>query len=373
MSQWIFIDIAVCCIVVVLAGFIIPQILLIAFRRNLFDQVDPRKIHKGAVPRLGGIAFFPSILFAMLLMFGISMKDNLIGVNSQIYETMGALCFATCAIVILYLVGMADDLVGVKYRAKFVAQIFAAVLIIVGGITFDDFHGFLTLGTLPYGLTVVITVFLILFITNAINLIDGIDGLASGLSAMACLFYGMVFYHHGLHIYGMLAFATLGALIPFFYYNVFGNADKHSKIFMGDTGSLTIGLILSVLSIRLCNIDMAAEEPNPAVVGLSPLLIPCFDVVRVYIHRIKAKRNPFLPDKTHIHHKLLALGMSQRMAMPTIVMSSFALTLFNYIVSPILDITLLFIIDLAIWFAINIALSRAIGRRQKRLGQILYQ
>ena len=174
------------------------------------------------------------------------------GVLAELSSMVMPLSFIICALVVIYLVGMADDLVGVKYRAKFVAQIICALLICSGGIILDDFHGFLSLQILPNWVAVLLTVILTVFITNAINLIDGIDGLASGLSAIACLFYAWVFYGVGLYLYSVLAVATLGALVPFFLYNVWGNVTKHRKIFMGDTGALTIGLILSVLSIRIC-------------------------------------------------------------------------------------------------------------------------
>lgn len=363
MTLWFYLDAAIFLVVVAITGFIIPQILMIAFRKNLFDEVDPRKIHKGTVPRLGGIAFFPAILFSMMLVIGVSRLYFGNYISSELEVSLTEFCFIACAIVILYLVGMADDLIGLRYRAKFIAQIIAAILIIIPGIQLSNMHGFLMLGQLPYTVSVVFTVILIVFIINAINLIDGIDGLASGLSAIACAFYGFIFICAGLHLMGMLSFATLGALIPFFYYNVFGNAHKHSKIFMGDTGALTIGLILSIFSITICGIDDEVLSLNPGVVAFAPLLIPCLDVVRVYLQRLRSHRNPFMPDKTHIHHKLLALGMSQRVAMPTILASSLLLSLANYLLSPYINITILFILDLLVWTLANIALSRAINRQ----------
>ncbi len=373
-TQWFFIDLLAFAIVVGLAGFIIPQILMIAFRKKLFDDLDPRKVHKGAVPRLGGIAFFPAILFSMLLVLGIVnlRADEYVVIDFS--RNLTALCFIICAVISLYLIGMADDLVGVKYRAKFFAQIFASLLVITGGVVLDDLHGFVWLHCLPDVVAILLTVLIIVFITNAINLIDGIDGLASGLSAIACAFYGYLCFTSGLYVYSVLSFATLGALVPFFYYNVFGNAAKHSKIFMGDTGALTIGLIISVLSIKICSHPGADDgSSNLGVMAFAPLLIPCCDVVRVYLHRIKQHRSPFMPDKTHIHHKLLALGMSQRAAMPTIVAASVVLTLFNYLLSSDINITLLFVLDIVIWLVANIILSRAIRRRQRRTGIILYK
>lgn len=209
------------------------------------------------------------------------------------------------------------------------------------------------------------------FIINAINLIDGIDGLASGFSAIACGFY--VFLDSGLYLFSTLSVAMLGALLPFFCFNVFGNAQKHKKIFMGDTGALTIGLLLSVMSIEACSMQKFEGLANPAVIAFAPLLIPGLDVVRVYLHRIKAGRNPFLPDKTHIHHKLLALGMSPRRAMMIIIGCSALLITANYFLSAYINITILFLVDLAIWICFNMALTRNIIARERLVGIKIYE
>lgn len=372
MTQWIYIDLIILAVVVTITGFIIPQILLIAFRKNLFDTPDPRKIHTSQVPRLGGIAFFPAILFALLLLFGIGVLYDDQSILIRLHKHILPLSFIGCAAIILYLTRMADDLVGVKYRAKFVMQAFASAMIIIGGLRIENLHGFLGIYALPLAVSVIFTALLIIFIINAINLIDGIDGLASGLSAVACGFYAIIFLKNGQYIYSALAVATFGTLLPFFAFNVFGNAQKHKKIFMGDTGALIIGLFLSVMSIEGCSIDWLEQNSNPAVLAFAPLLIPCFDVVRVYLHRIKAHRNPFLPDKTHIHHKLLALGLTQRKAMMTIIASSIILTYINYVLSSRMDITLLFFSDLALWIIINTALTRSLRAREKALSKTLY-
>ena len=191
------------------------------------------------------------------------------------------------------------------------------------------------------------------FIINAINLIDGIDGLASGLCGVVMLFYGLVFFIIGEYIYALLAFATLGVLVPFFYYNVFGDPTKKNKIFMGDTGSLTIGMMTCILSLKLLNgfpVNPSMQQP----------IIPCFDVVRVYLHRVRNGKNPFLPDKNHIHHKMLAIGMKQRTAMITIVLISVCFTLCNILLSRYVDVTLLFMLDIIIWTLGNLWLTRRI-------------
>lgn len=351
---------------VFLAGIVILQILLIAFRRKLFDVPDERKIHQGAVPRLGGIAFKPVIFFSVFLLLGIDMMVGHTEVLSEIGKDAQPLFFGFCSIIVLYLVGIADDLIGVKYRAKFFVQVLCGVMLIAGGVYLDDLNGILGIHELPAWIGYLLTVLATVFIINAINLIDGIDGLASGLCSIACLFYGVIFFLFEKYIYSMLAFATLGVLMPFFYYNVFGKVEHHKKIFMGDTGSLTIGMMLCFLSIRLvqCGADEGGKILNPMILAFSPLIIPCFDVVRVYLHRVRNGKNPFLPDKNHIHHKLIAIGMKQRTVMILIIAVSLLFTLGNILLSKYIEINLLLVIDIAIWTLVNIGLSRRIKKLQ---------
>lgn len=376
--QWTLDELAVFLISAGISGIIIPKILLIAFRKRLFDEPDERKIHTAAVPRLGGLAFMPSIVFSICLVVGVKGILDAQGLSAyfggpsevgDMSEMLLPICFGLCAVMMMYLVGIADDLIGVRYHAKFVAQILAALLLAMGGVRIENFHGFMWLYELPVGLSWAATVLLVVFITNAINLIDGIDGLASGLSGIAMAFYGFVFMHTGYMLYAMLAFAGLGTLVPFFYYNVFGNPAMGKKIFMGDTGSLTTGLILSFLSIEVCSLpEGSVYSWDVMVVAFAPLAIPCLDVIRVFVHRIVRGMSPFLPDKSHIHHKLLALGIPQRWAMITILATSSALIAANLLMSVHMGPMWVLVIDMVVWVAANWQLTRCIMARQKRLG-----
>lgn len=367
---WAVNCVAVFTVCVLSAGVLIPQILLISFRRNLFDMPDERKIHQGAVPRLGGIAFKPVVFFSVALAIGVC---QLLGYGDRLGEVMTesrSLAFGFCSIMVLYLIGMADDLIGIRYRAKFVVQIACGVMMIAAGMWIDDLHGLFLINDIPAWAGWPVTVLAVVFIINAINLIDGIDGLASGLCGVAMLFYGVIFLMANEHIYAVLAFATLGVLVPFFYYNVFGDARRGRKIFMGDTGSLTIGMMLCILSLKVCRSfpdGMTAGMPNVLVLAYSPLIIPCFDVVRVYLHRVRNGKNPFLPDRNHIHHKLLAAGMRQRTAMITIVSVSVLFTLCNILLSAYISVTLLLLADVLIWTVANIWLTRRIRHTDRKL------
>ncbi len=350
-----------------LAGVIIPQILLISFRKNLFDEVNERKIHQGRVPRLGGIAFMPSMVFSVAAVSGCYCFISA-GGEAWANDVVVPFCFGVCALMIMYLVGMADDLVGVRYSAKFIAQLVSAGFLALSGLTIDNLHGFLGIGEIPQWVAVPFTMLVVVFVTNAINLIDGIDGLASGLSSIAMLFYGWVLLCCGQLEFALVAFGTLGALIQFYYYNVFGNARVGKKIFMGDTGALTTGVIICFLSLHICNLDLEAGgfNCNPLVMAFAPLLIPCFDVLRVYFRRIRRHTNPFLPDKSHIHHKFLAIGLHQRVAMVVILLVSLAFTAVNYWLSMKMNSALLLFLDIVVFSLGNIWLSAAINWKEKR-------
>ena len=186
---WIVNILSVFFLCVFFAGIVIPQILLIAFRRRLFDEPDERKIHQCVVPRLGGMAFKPVVFFSFVLLLAVNVSTG----HDELLKEIGAealpLAYAFCAIIMLYLVGIADDLIGVRYRAKFFIQIVCGIMLVAGGVELSDLHGMLFIHSMPSWISIPLTVFVTVFIINAINLIDGIDGLASGLCSIALLLY----------------------------------------------------------------------------------------------------------------------------------------------------------------------------------------
>ncbi len=363
-SFWIDNSIAAFLVSCVFAGLLIPKIVLIAFRKNLFDEQDGRKIHHSTVPRLGGIAFGPVILFC----FSILLFVNLLSGGTRILEAFRVdvlqLSALACSLILMYLIGIADDLIGVKYRAKFVFQLACGVLFLLAELSVTDMEGLFFLNELPKWVAYPMSVILFVFIVNAINLIDGIDGLASGLSSIALGFYGVIFLYAEEYSYALLAFATLGTVVPFFYYNVFGKVEKQQKIFMGDTGSLTIGTILCYLSIHLSNLDEAQVGSHPLVLAFAPLLVPCMDVVRVFFHRLRNGKSPFLPDQNHIHHKLLKLGMTQRKAMICILFFSSLCVCACVWLSFYVNATFILLGCVLFFTLINCWMTKKIGARQ---------
>ncbi len=369
-NHWIINGLLALTISLLITGILIPRILLISYRKKLFDIPCERKIHRAAVPRLGGMAFMPAIVLTLSIIIGFNIllrKDRLLTVNLIGSQQSVQMCFGLCALMIMYLIGLADDLIGVKYRAKFVAQILAALLIAASGLTINNLGGFLGIYELPYMMAVTLTVIVIVLLINAINLIDGIDGLASGLSAIAMTFYAFVCYVGGSNIYFLIALAALGTLIPFYYYNVFGNQKVGKKIFMGDTGALTSGVILSMLAIETSNLPATDRTglTNPLVIGFSPLVVPALDVIRVFFRRIRNGHSPFEPDRAHIHHKFLDLGMRQHTAMLTIIGISAATITINIFLSTVISSFLILTIDIILWIALNLALDLKLRNRRQ--------
>lgn len=366
---WIYILIGIFLLNVFLAGIMIPQILLVAFRNKLFDKPDPRKIHKSSVPRLGGISFSPVIIFSFALLIGFSSLTKYEFVFTYITDYVSEISCLICAGLILFVVGLCDDLIGVKYRAKFVAQIICALLLIVGGICLCNFGGFFGIVDVPYYVGIPLTILLVVFIVNAINLIDGLDGLASGLCGIAMLYYTVVFYMLDCYVASIIAIATLGVLVQFFYYNVFAKGNR--KIFMGDTGSLTIGILTAYLSIKLCSCGVDLNKFlfnfNPLVVAFAPLMIPCLDVIRVFSNRIYNHKSPFLPDKTHIHHKLLKAGFSKSGTLVTILISSVIFTIVMVVLSIYINVTILLIVAILLYSLCNYVINVSINKRKNEL------
>lgn len=373
MANWTYNYFIGMLISIILTGVIIPKIILIAFRKKLFDEIDERKIHRGIVPRLGGIAFLPSIIFSFCVVIGFNLRTVELSLGEPLMMEMIPIFFLLCGLMLMYLVGIADDLIGVRYRGKFLLQIFTGTLLVAGGMWISDLYGFLWIHHCPDWLGWLFSIFLVIYVANSINLIDGIDGLASGLSMIALIFYSIVFFLAGEYLFALMAATTLGTLIPFFYYNVFGHAENHNKIFMGDTGSLTIGTVLAFLSIAMFRIPLGdIPGQNPFILAIAPIILPCFDVVRVFVHRVRNGSNPFLPDKCHIHHKLLALGLVQWKALITILISDATIVGGNLLLSSLVQPTWLILGDIMAWTLLNFLLTHLIRCRERRLGIKLY-
>jgi UDP-N-acetylmuramyl pentapeptide phosphotransferase/UDP-N-acetylglucosamine-1-phosphate transferase len=347
---------------------IIPRILVISHKKRLYDVPDARKVHTMPVPRLGGLSFFPVILMSMFLVIGFRLYFWDVNVSGLSFNMLYEYLFLFVGMTLLYLVGVCDDLVGVGYRYKFAVQIAAAFLLVLSGNWFDSFGGLFGIYSVPVWVGVPFTVFIVVYITNAINLIDGIDGLASGLCCIALSVLSVIFFLRGQYVYALLAICTLGILMPFWCYNVFGNANRGHKLFMGDAGSLTLGYVISFLIIHMSvTNEVSPTLSNPyMVIAFSTVLVPLLDVIRVVLHRLREHKNPFLPDKNHFHHKLLRTGMRVRMVMVCIIAISAFFILLNSSLAWRVDITYLFFLNLFCWSILHVGLNGLIRRNRER-------
>lgn len=352
--------VAVFVISFLVANFMVPNILLASLKKRLLDVPNKRSVHTVTSSRLGGLSFFPSVIVAIstTVALGGLLNTQLMG-----YSVTVQFLITTGACLVMYCIGLFDDIVGLRYGVKFVAQMFSALLIVASGVWVNNLHGFCGVYEVPAAVGVPVSVLLIMFIMNAVNLIDGIDGLCSGLSMIALFVYGAFFIEMGEMAQSLVDFAMIGCLLAFFRYNVRGFAHRTLKIFMGDTGSLVTGTILSISAIRLTQFQgVQGGETFPLLMAYSALIVPCLDVLRVMISRRRKGKSMFLPDKSHIHHKFLALGLSARRSMAMILLISFGFITMNALLNFVIAIEWIVLIDIAVFTLLNVWLSKLIKK-----------
>lgn len=346
---------------------IIPRIISISHLKNLTEAPNLRDVHVVPTPRLGGIAFVPIIFMTVFLfncLLAQFMDIQTIGYEKSALMQMQAF---GVGIMLLYLVGVADDLVGVNFRAKFAAQVAAGALLAASGLYLTDdmslFGGF----GFPIWFGVPISIFLVVYITNAINLIDGVDGLASGICILTFAFYSLIFAIQGESPYVCICLATLGVLCVFYIYNVFGGPGRTlKKLFMGDTGSQTLGYTISFLILSL---SQYAGQRVFVVTGamyaaLAPLVIPMLDIIRVVFARYRDRVPLFQPDRRHIHHKLLRAGLSARMTMVTLLLLTMMFIALNVILPIFMRSTFVVLANAIVWISMHLVMNHFISRNE---------
>lgn len=370
--MYVFFVILTFAISAAIGWFAIPRIVIIAKIKRLFDEPNSRKVHKGAIPRLGGLSFFPAALFSFAFVLGLRYYYGYdISLDLQV-ELLTEFLFVMAGMLILYFVGMADDLIGVGYRNKFVAQIFAAVCLVFAGVTVFDLQGLFGVYRLPFAMDALLTIAVVVLTVNAFNLIDGVDGLCSGLGTIILTTLGILFIYYQLFVYAMFAFGMVGVLIAFFQYNVLGT---RLKVFMGDTGSLTLGYMIVFLGLKFVNLEnttFIASGLNSTLAILAGLLfVPVFDTCRVFVSRISRGKSPFFPDKNHVHHKLLQLNRTHLQSTGILLLMEAGFILMNFALAELagLGINWILLIDILLGVGVNVTLNRLIGRYGRELGE----
>src|SRR5436189_1681467 len=282
----------------VLTLIFIPPVIFMVKRFKLFDRPNARKEHSVPTPTFGGISIFAGMMVSLVFWF-------------KFYNHPSIITFFL-SMILLFGVGIMDDLKDLAARYKLVIEAGVATLLAVSGIRITSFGGLFGINELHIIAQYIITVVTIVGITNAFNLIDGIDGLAGGLGFMSLVTLGIFLTISKDLNYAMIAFALAGALLGFLYFNF-----NPAKIFMGDTGSLVLGFIIAVLCVQLMKINSIHSTPvvpNIYVFTLGIVMIPVFDTLRVFGTRIWNGRSPFSADKTHIHHLITNKGFTHGFA-----------------------------------------------------------
>jgi UDP-GlcNAc:undecaprenyl-phosphate GlcNAc-1-phosphate transferase len=334
------------------AMFAVPSIVHIAHLKNLLDTPNGRTVHKSLTPRLGGVAVFAGFMSALTIFAPL---------NNGVKELL-----AGC--IILFFVGLKDDLVTISVGKKFVGQLLASgVVMIMADVRVTSFQGILGINTLPVGISYAFTFVMIIGITNAINLIDGLDGLAGTIVLILTGTFGYYFYRYGgatFSNYAFVAVCLIGGMLGFLRYNF-----HKASVFMGDTGSLVCGFIVSILAIQFIELGGRTGQPfgnvAPAVT-LGVLFVPLFDTLRVFILRMAAGHSPFSPDKNHIHHRIMAMGFPQistvlLLGLLNIVVVLFVINFYFIGNLPLIGILVLFSVALSVF--LGVYQSRA-ARRQ---------
>lgn len=278
----------------------IPTILRVARSKNLFDEPGKRHVHKHRVPTLGGLGIFIGILFTYTL-----YAD---------WFAFKPIPFIIPALIVIFSIGIKDDILVTAPMMKLIGQILAAFIIVgLGDLRITDFHGFW--GWQPnYVISILVSVVFVIFVVNGLNLIDGVDGLGAVTGIISSIGISVWFLINGETHVATLGAILTGALLAFLYYNVFAPSQK---IFMGDTGSMVVGFILATMTIRFIEFNSHAvrdqlvfQMDSAPAVAMGILIVPVIDTLRVFFLRLSKGKSPFSADKNHIHHRLLTLGFS---------------------------------------------------------------
>ena len=339
----------------IITFFAIPSIINVAKVKHLFDEPGERSSHSSRIPTLGGFAIFAGLLFSATMWIPFSV--------------MGKLQYILCAMIVLFMIGAKDDIMDLKWSKKILGQFGAAIILVFfADIRLTSFYGILGIyEQAPTFVYYSISIFTFIVLINAVNLIDGINGLSGTIGSIICASFGTWFYLAGHVEMAILAATVTGALLAFLNYNI-----TPARIFMGDTGSLLIGMMCAIFAIEFIELDKAhiAADSRWAIysvpaVAIGVMIVPMFDTLRVFSMRMAKGKSPFSPDRTHIHHMLLDLGLSHMqgtMVLGMVNILFILLVLWLQNIGALLLLTIEFGLALLLVSLLHMALQR---KRQK--------
>jgi UDP-GlcNAc:undecaprenyl-phosphate/decaprenyl-phosphate GlcNAc-1-phosphate transferase len=329
----------------------IPSIIHLAIKKNLMDEPGERRSHHISTPSLGGIAIFAGTLFSIIMWTP--------------FQYFGDLQYILCAFIIIFLIGAKDDIDPISPSKKFMGELFAAgILVFRANVKLTSLYGFFGIYDIPEVASVLLSLFTILVIINAFNLIDGINGLSATLGLLITSVLGSWFYLTENIEIAVVAFTLAGALVAFLKYNI-----TPAQIFMGDTGALLLGLVCSILAIKF--IELHKELVNSPYtfnsapsVAIAILILPLFDTLRVFALRAMEGKSPFHPDRKHIHHIMIDLGLSHMQATGVLFLTNILFILLAVMLQDIGNLWLLIII-LSIALTLSVLASNMVEKRKK--------
>jgi len=309
---------AACVTSFLIAFVILPIIIKYSLAKNLGDAPGRRKVHKKVTPSLGGIAIFLGFVASSFIWLD--------------FDQWQQVRYVLASLSLVFLLGVRDDLVPLRAMHKLYGQIVAVAILLFSSVQLSSFYGLFGVNEIPVAVAYFLTGFTIIVITNAFNLIDGLDGLASSIGVISLVTFGVWYFLVDETVFALFCFAMSGGILAFLVFNW-----DPSEIFMGDTGAMVIGMLLAICVIHFMNVNDALPESHFAKFGATIstgvcfIIIPLFDTLRIVILRISKGQSPLTPDKSHIHHAIMRLGMTH--AQTAIILSSVSLT---YIVGAIL-------------------------------------
>ncbi len=346
-SNYLFFTLGVFAGAFILTYYLIPKIIHVVKEKKLLKQANMRDAHTQATPSFGGVAFYVTFI---LIVTGLQVIGN---------KVIGASLIA--AVTVLFMVGLKDDLIVSSARVKLFGQLAAtAILVFSPALRITDLYGFLGIHEIPAAVGYLFAAFITISLINAYNLIDGINGLAGGIGFIIAMSYAVIFYFTGQTFFVIISVTVAGILLAFLRFNM---ASLEKRIFMGDSGSLVIGLILSFLTIRLLAIPtstmhgMIGSLLNYRVLlVLAFLFIPSLDTARIIVYRLAQHRKIYSPDRNHMHHILLDKGCSHPKAsfilggINIFVILVIVGLIFLFPQAPVLLHVSLFVLYSAFWF-----------------------
>ena len=328
------------------ANKIYPSLIWTLRHINLMDEPDIRSAHRKVTPTMGGVGIYISFSFTLIIMASIMGLEN---------RDLIAILAVLGAAMILVFLGIKDDLVAVGPKKKMMGQIVAAaIVVLLTDIRIFSFEGIFGIGELPFIVSILFSIFVIVAIINAFNLIDGVDGLAGAIALVASVSFGVFFFLNGNAVNVLISSVLIGAIIGFLRYNL----SDSNKIFMGDTGSMLVGFLLSVQGLAFLELNALETAQfsvsNGPIMAMAVLSYPILDTLRVFIIRIRDGRSPLSPDRNHIHHRCLGMGLNHKQTTMLLALVNIMIIEIAFLSNDLFINVQLFIILVAVTLAFEV-------------------